>query len=217
MGRATRTTLQKKIDISIVAKQRLRGKTFLQIAQFINEHWPRERLYTEAMAKADWKEAVEAIEEEQDVETKQAKAIEVAWHDNMEAELWERFDASKGVQEKRHLEIVGPLDAGGENGEAVPDGKSRKRSTLSTVQLIGDPRWTQLLIMNRERRAKLTGLDEPDKIDIHLEQEAVVQHRDWNSDKLEEARRMFIALESQRQGGTTTSAGTPADQPNVQW
>lgn len=155
-----RTAEQREADKRFSAQLFVKGYTYRQIAEKLNEHNSENGLNYTLTYKSifmdiqqvliDWKkERFKNIDDYMQLELKKLDKIEV--------ELWEAWERSKGS--KRRTKIKGGSISSG----AASGGELAER-TLETTD--GDPRYLDLLLKVQERRAKLLGYNAPVKVDI---------------------------------------------------
>lgn len=98
------------------------------------------------IVELEWKaRAQEAID--------QVKANELAKLDRLELEVWTEWQRSKADYQKRIVEDRPP----------TVTGQSGRYARIETGASCGDPRYINLLLNIQERRARLLGLDAPNK------------------------------------------------------
>ena len=221
MPAPSRSKERKHQDLSIVAKQRLEGKTFGQIAHYINENFPRLTVYDEQMAKKDYAEIVRMTDKQIVEDGGNAFTEEVMWRRNFNAVMWERFYASMGVQEKRHTDIL-TIESGRVGPDGTPvTGQTRKRSQLTQTELIGDPRFAQLLLANQRELSELLGVRDSEGVNVNVGVGVtVVEKPEFGEREEEAAYRIFMELEEQRNAHmieSSAGATNGVEKPDLNW
>lgn len=137
---------QRRVDRATIATLRLKHKTIEQISQEIGlsiATVKRELI----IIRKEWQAAsLEAIDE--------IKARELASLDMMEAEVMVEWERSKADYSKKVVEDRPPGAKGG-------GGRFAK---IETGGQTGDPRYMQVLLGIKDRRAKILGTDAPTKV-----------------------------------------------------
>lgn len=155
-----RTKEQRESDKSFCAELFVKGYSYKQIAEKLNERTKQNGLdYTISIQQiytdinnilASWKkERFDCIDKYMQLELKRL--------DKMEVELWEAWERSK--EPKRKTQIRG----GSILNTHISGGILDKRELEDKN---GDPRYLDLLLKVQERRAKLLGYNAPLKLDI---------------------------------------------------
>lgn len=138
-----RSKAQKLKDRETISRLRLRGRTLDQIAAEVGLSTMTVRRELKALV-GEWQQnAAEDIAA--------VKARELRRLDEIETEAWAEWERSKKDWEKRMVE-----KGGGEGG--------KDKSKIEKGGQCGDPRYLNVLIGIGERRAKILGMDAPQKI-----------------------------------------------------
>lgn len=159
-----RTKEQRESDKSFCAELFVKGYSYKQIAEKLNERTKQNGLdYTISIQQiytdinnilASWKkERFDCIDKYMQLELKRL--------DKMEVELWEAWERSK--EPKRKTQIRG----GSILNTRISGGILDKRELEDKN---GDPRYLDLLLKVQERRAKLLGYNAPLKVSVYNEQ-----------------------------------------------
>jgi hypothetical protein len=141
-----RTKDQRRADRERIAKLRLKHKTIAEIAEETVLSIPTINREL-AIIRKEWKaSAIEAIDE--------IKARELASLEMMEAEVLVEWERSKKDWQKKVVEDkpVGTRGGGGKSAKIETGGQT------------GDPRYMQVLLGIKDRRAKILGTDAPTKV-----------------------------------------------------
>lgn len=158
-----RTKEQRESDKSFCAELFVKGYSYKQIAEKLNERTKQNGLnYTISIQQiytdinnilASWKkERFDCIDKYMQLELKRL--------DKMEVELWEAWERSK--EPKRKTQIRG----GSILKTHISGGILDKRELEDRN---GDPRYLDLLLKVQERRAKLLGYNAPMKVNVYSE------------------------------------------------
>lgn len=130
-----------------VARYHLRGRSYRWIGQKLR--------VSSTQVFRDLKAVHERWIEDAKASLDEVKRLEVAKIQELEETYWRAWERSVGVHTKKTVDV----NEGGEE-----DAGSTKTST-TTEELVGDPRFLAGVERCRERIAKLFGLDAPAKID----------------------------------------------------
>lgn len=159
-----RTKEQRESDKSFCAELFVKGYSYKQIAEKLNERTKQNGLdYTISIQQiytdinnilASWKkERFDCIDKYMQLELKRL--------DKMEVELWEAWERSK--EPKRKTQIRGGSILNTRISGGILDKRELKDEN-------GDPRYLDLLLKVQERRAKLLGYNAPLKVSVYNEQ-----------------------------------------------
>lgn len=157
MARQNRTPAMREYQRSEIARRCLRHETQAAIAQALGI--TRELVeYDVRVLKRQWRER--AMHDTTAIASQELAALDV-----LEAEYWAGWDRSKGEKTKTKTEKrrTPPVARPG-RPIAVP--VEDDRPTLLVIErdtLVGDPRFLDGVLRCQERRAKLLGLDAPEK------------------------------------------------------
>lgn len=136
-----RNKVQRAAHREQIAELRLKGVTLVKIAEKVGISLPTVKRELRKL-EAEWKAQAAANIEE-------VKARELQKLDLLEAEAWAEWERSKKDWVKK----------------TVQDGKGGgKRAKVESGGQCGDPRYLQVILGIRERRAKLLGMDAPSKV-----------------------------------------------------
>lgn len=136
-----RTKAQKFKDRETIAALRLRKKTLAQMAEATGLSVMTVRRELKALM-GEWQ--VAAAEDIAAIKARDLQQLE-----EMERETWAEWERSKLDWQKRMAES---------------DGKDGKKSKVETGGQCGDPRYMNVLLGIQERRAKILGIDAPQKV-----------------------------------------------------
>lgn len=162
-----RTKEQQQYDIAYCSELFLKGYTYRDIADKLNEHNKGRGLdYTISHANIfrDMKQAL--------IEWKKLRLsnmddyvhAELAKLDKIEAEVWEAWEKSKtGKQRRKSRNSKKPNKLDAEVNEPDYYGYSEEATETSA----GDPRFMDILLNVQQRRAKLLGFDAPARVDVN--------------------------------------------------
>lgn len=156
-----RTVEQREADKRFCADLFVKGYSYRQIAERLNEYNRENGLTYEVSYKtvftdinqvlAEWKkERFECIDNYIQLELRKL--------DKIETELWQAWENSKGSKRKTKIK-------GGNIKDGITQGGELAERTLETTD--GDPRYLDLLLKVQERRAKLLGYNAPVKLDVY--------------------------------------------------
>lgn len=155
-GYNKRTEEQRAYDMAFCTNLFLRGYTYREIADKLNEELTRKGMgYTITFATVyydlkqkliEWKR--ESLNNIDDYITQELKKL-----DKIETELWEAWEASKSGKKRTKNRI--------EKGKGTP---AYTEDTNETT--CGNPRYLDLLLSVQQRRAKMLGFDKPLKVEI---------------------------------------------------
>jgi hypothetical protein len=153
-----RTSAQKQVDLLFISELYVKGYTFREIANKLNENLrSRDMPYTVTFQQiwSDIKHLLNEWQKDNRETISQHVQRELKKLEKMEVELWEQWEQSKAGKRKTTIK-------GGEvaNGQ-VTGGKLDNRVTESTL---GNPKFLELLLTLSDRRAKLLGYDAPIRI-----------------------------------------------------
>lgn len=137
-----RSKAQKIKDREQIAQLKLRGRTLQQISEHVGVSVMTVRRELKALI-GEWQESAR-----EDIAA--VKARELRRLDEIEAETWAEWERSKRDYVKKVAENGG--DKGG------------KKTKVETGGQCGDPRYLNVLVSIGERRAKILGMDAPQKV-----------------------------------------------------
>lgn len=161
-GYNKRTKEQREWDIAFCANLFLRGYTYKEITQRLNEELEKRGAdYTISLTMVyydlqqsliEWKR--ERMDDIDDYVTQELRKL-----DKIEVELWEAWEKSKSgkMREKTRRAPGRPRKEEGNRSEY-------EEETIESSA--GNPRFLDLLLNVQQRRAKMLGFDAPVKIDI---------------------------------------------------
>lgn len=163
-----RNSIAQERDLELISKWRIQGKSLAAIGQLLASVHGRPKPYDHsvigtAMRKIEerWKAAATA---NHDAYIRQ----EVAKLDLQEAELWEAWEKSKQDTTTQSIATTEDDDAPPDE-KKEPEKRGRGRPPLKTKKTLakktghGNSAYMQLILQVQQRRAKLLGLDAPDK------------------------------------------------------
>lgn len=161
-----RTKDQRECDLAFCSNLFLRGYTYREISERLNEENARRGLaytITKQMVYWDMQQLLiewkrERMENIDDYVTQELRKL-----DKMEVELWEAWERSKtGKLREKSRRNAKPRKVL-EDGDN-PEYYGYKEATTETSA--GNPRFLDLLLNVQQRRAKMLGFDAPIKVDI---------------------------------------------------
>lgn len=158
-----RTVEQREADKAFCAELFVKGYTYRQIADRLNEANRDNGLEYTVTYKtvfndinailADWKK-------QQFTDIDKYMQLELKKLDRIEVELWAAWENSKGSKRKTKIK-------GGSINDSIASGGELAERSLETTN--GDPRYLDLLLKVQERRAKLLGYNAPVKVNVYNE------------------------------------------------
>lgn len=158
-----RTVEQREADKAFCAELFVKGYTYRQIADRLNEANRDNGLEYTVTYKtvfndinailADWKK-------QQFTDINKYMQLELKKLDKIEVELWAAWENSKGSKRKTKIK-------GGSINDSIASGGELAERSLETTN--GDPRYLDLLLKVQERRAKLLGYNAPVKVNVYNE------------------------------------------------
>lgn len=162
-----RTKAQKEYDIAFCSNLFLKGYTYVEIANALNQDLRKRNLdysisyqmvfYDMKQALIEWKN--ERLENVDEYITAELRKL-----DKMEVELWNAWEKSKAGKERiKKRKSARPNKPLTEN-EATHDWYGYDESMNETSA--GNPRFFDLILNVQQRRAKLLGLEAPVKIEL---------------------------------------------------
>ena len=158
-----RTVEQREADKAFCANLFVKGYTYRQIADKLNEANRENGLEYTVTFKTVFNDINAVLVEwkkQQFSDISNYMQLELKKLDKIEVELWTAWENSKGS--KRKTKIKG----GGINDGIATGGELAERSLETTN---GDPRYLDLLLKVQERRAKLLGYNAPMKVNVYNE------------------------------------------------
>lgn len=158
-----RTVEQREADKAFCANLFVKGYTYRQIADKLNEANRENGLEYTVTFKTVFNDINAVLAEwkkQQFSDISNYMQLELKKLDKIEVELWTAWENSKGS--KRKTEVKG----GGINDGIATGGELAERSLETTN---GDPRYLDLLLKVQERRAKLLGYNAPMKVNVYNE------------------------------------------------
>lgn len=158
-----RTVEQREADKAFCANLFVKGYTYRQIADKLNEANRENGLEYTVTFKTVFNDINAVLAEwkkQQFSDISNYMQLELKKLDKIEVELWTAWENSKGS--KRKTKIKG----GGINDGIATGGELAERSLETTN---GDPRYLDLLLKVQERRAKLLGYNAPLKVNVYNE------------------------------------------------
>lgn len=159
-----RTVEQREADKRFCAELFVKGYTYRQIADKLNEYNREKGLEYTLTYKSIFMDIQQVLIEwkkERFKDIDDYMHLELKKLDKIEVELWQAWENSKGSKRKTKIKngtISNGIATGGELAER----------TLETTD--GDPRYLDLLLKVQERRAKLLGYNAPVKVDVYSSQ-----------------------------------------------
>jgi hypothetical protein len=217
MASYERPKMLKASDQAAVARYRAEGKTLAQVVQYINENFPRQRPYTEEMAKRDEKAILNDLIASKNGDVNQLVATELNFHHHVNAVAWEAYHASHGVQTINVHDISNAEGPEGRDGEPGRRTGKRTRTNRTTKQMLADPRILQVLLANREKMVRYLGIDEPEAIQMEV---TINEKPEFGEREEEEMFRIFMEMEATRKlppVAGTAIATIETKQPNLDW
>lgn len=158
-----RTVEQREADKAFCANLFVKGYTYRQIADKLNEANRENGLEYTVTFKTVFNDINAVLAEwkkQQFSDISNYMQLELKKLDKIEVELWTAWENSKGS--KRKTKIKG----GGINDGIATGGELAERSLETTN---GDPRYLDLLLKVQERRAKLLGYNAPMRVNVYNE------------------------------------------------
>lgn len=161
-----RTKDQRELDLAFCSNLFLRGYTYREISERLNEENARRGVgytITKQMVYWDMQQLLiewkrERMENIDDYVTQELRKL-----DKMEVELWEAWERSKtGKLREKNRQNAKPRKVL-EDGDN-PEYYGYEETTTETSA--GNPRFLDLLLNAQQRRAKMLGFDAPIKVDI---------------------------------------------------
>lgn len=161
-----RTKDQREFDLDFCSNLFLRGYTYREISERLNEENARRGVgytITKQMVYWDMQQLLiewkrERMENIDDYVTQELRKL-----DKMEVELWEAWERSKtGKLREKNRQNAKPRKVL-EDGDN-PEYYGYEETTTETSA--GNPRFLDLLLNVQQRRAKMLGFDAPIKVDI---------------------------------------------------
>jgi hypothetical protein len=138
---------QMELDRLEVGKLWVQGKSLVEIGHILGRPWSSCRNDLEAIREV-WRESLL-------VEFTERKMVEAAHIDRIEAEAWEAWEKSK--QPRRRTETLNSQGGGHQGGNV--------RETKTGIEMTeGNPAYLTLALKAVDRRIKLFGLDEPERV-----------------------------------------------------
>lgn len=160
-----RTSLEKQKDMAKVAELYSRGFPISDILEIINEQYPPEKRISKRRIEADIQELTRKWQAESLRSISELRAEQLEKLRQVEQELWQAWEKSKEMREI----ITSELSTGGI--EDAGAGGSRRKVQTRREQQVGDPRYLQGILEVVDRRTKLLGLNEPQKVQLSVIQE----------------------------------------------
>lgn len=148
-----RTEAQRAIDLHFIEQRHIRGATAARITTELNEQRPYK--LSPSQIAHDLVE-IRNLWEARTVATRNAQITrELAGLDEQETELWEAWEKSKKETIKQVVE------------QRTRGGKARNGTTQRIEKELkhGDPAYMRLILEVRQQRAKLLGLNAPEKLE----------------------------------------------------
>jgi hypothetical protein len=161
-----RTKDQREVDLAFCSNLFLRGYTYREISERLNEENARRGVgytITKQMVYWDMQQLLiewkrERMENIDDYVTQELRKL-----DKMEVELWEAWERSKtGKTREKNRQNAKPRKVL-EDGDN-PEYYGYEETTTETSA--GNPRFLDLLLNVQQRRAKMLGFDAPIKVEI---------------------------------------------------
>lgn len=161
-----RTKDQRELDLAFCSNLFLRGYTYREISERLNEENARRGVgytITKQMVYWDMQQLLiewkrERMENIDDYVTQELRKL-----DKMEVELWEAWERSKtGKLREKNRQNAKPR-------KVLEDGDNPEYygyEETATETSAGNPRFLDLLLNVQQRRAKMLGFDAPIKVDI---------------------------------------------------
>jgi hypothetical protein len=155
-GHMKRTRKMRLRDLDDVSRMMLRGYTAAAIKDAINAERPENAHVTEEMVYRDIHLLTEKWERRSALRVDKWKTIERQKLDAMESELWEQWERSKQDKVKQ-----------GVRENSAPGGATGAQAKYADKEgRVGNPVIMQTILKVQERRARLLGLDEPDRSEV---------------------------------------------------
>lgn len=162
-----RTKDQREFDLVFCSNLFLRGYTYREISERLNEENARRGVgytITKQMVYWDMQQLLiewkrERMENIDDYVTQELRKL-----DKMEQQAWEAWEASKTgkMRTKEKTNKGRPIKTDAEDGDPEYYGYNETATETSA----GNPRFLDLLLNIQQRRAKMLGFDAPIKVDI---------------------------------------------------
>lgn len=148
-----RTKAQVEIDLALMARLSLEGKTHRQIALLITERGPY--AFSHSQVTRDMKKVVGRWKAESISDIDQLKQRELKGLEHQESECWDAWNKSKQDAVTKSAKKTRPSA-----------GTSKEEVATKQEAQCGDPAFQRLILDIREKRAKILGLNAPEKAEL---------------------------------------------------
>lgn len=158
-----RTVEQREADKAFCANLFVKGYTYRQIADKLNEANRENGLEYTVTFKTVFNDINAVLAEwkkQQFTDISNYMQLELKKLDKIEIELWTAWENSKGSKRKTKIK-------NGTINNGIATGGELAERSLETTN--GDPRYLDLLLKVQERRAKLLGYNAPMKVNVYSE------------------------------------------------
>ena len=158
-----RTVEQREADKAFCANLFVKGYTYRQIADKLNEANRENGLEYTVTFKTVFNDINAVLAEwkkQQFTDISNYMQLELKKLDKIEVELWTAWENSKGSKRKTKIK-------NGTINNGIATGGELAERSLETTN--GDPRYLDLLLKVQERRAKLLGYNAPMKVNVYNE------------------------------------------------
>lgn len=158
-----RTVEQREADKAFCANLFVKGYTYRQIADKLNEANRENGLEYTVTFKTVFNDINAVLAEwkkQQFTDISNYMQLELKKLDKIEVELWTAWENSKGSKRKTKIK-------NGTINNGIATGGELAERSLETTN--GDPRYLDLLLKVQERRAKLLGYNAPLKVNVYNE------------------------------------------------
>ena len=158
-----RTVEQREADKAFCANLFVKGYTYRQIADKLNEANRENGLEYTVTFKTVFNDINAVLAEwkkQQFSDISNYMQLELKKLDKIEVELWTAWENSKGSKRKTKIK-------NGTINNGIATGGELAERSLETTN--GDPRYLDLLLKVQERRAKLLGYNAPMKVNVYNE------------------------------------------------
>lgn len=158
-----RTVEQREADKAFCANLFVKGYTYRQIADKLNEANRENGLEYTVTFKTVFNDINAVLAEwkkQQFTDISNYMQLELKKLDKIEIELWTAWENSKGSKRKTKIK-------NGTINNGIATGGELAERSLETTN--GDPRYLDLLLKVQERRAKLLGYNAPLKVNVYNE------------------------------------------------
>lgn len=191
-----RTKAQLEIDLALMARLSLEGKTHRQIAILITERGPYPLSHSQVTR--DMKKVVGRWKAESIIDIDQLKQRELKGLEHQESECWDAWNKSKEDAVTKSAKKTRPSA-----------GTSKEEVATKQEAQCGDPAFQRLILDIREKRAKILGLNAPERTELSGPNGGpIAVEKHYDDEFLSEWAASFL-LERQRPGEAAGLRGEP--------